>query len=213
MVIKEITSPRLDDIEVIEQHKPKNTKSREKLIDRESNAKSMNTLLASRISLFKKDYRGKMNQKIFTPADMILFLEMLSNKNREFKKQNSKFIEIEIVEGWKGKFSIEIFPEGFSQDFKILQNIKDKETGEIEQTSHLVPCENVNKLLQYISTWKIKESHKCYDFTELLGEKSWQDVIGKRTDVYFPKYYFPIKVLESLKIISYSGKGVITRLL
>jgi len=202
---------RIRSVEIIKEFKPRYSKSRQKAILKESKAKSISSLISSRITIMKKDYKYCMNTKLFTPNDIILLLEMISQKNREFKGMKSKFIEIEIVEGWKGKLSLEIFEDGFDQDFKIIQNIRDKETMNIEQTTKIIPAENVNRILKYISTWKIGESHKCYDFAEIVGEKNWKEVWKKRTDVYFPLYYFPIKVLEALKIIKYSGKGIITR--
>ena len=204
---------KVKQIERVEFFKPKYTKSRQKAVLRESKAKSITSLIASRITILKKDYKNVLSTKLFTPNDLILVLEMLGNKNREFKNIKSEFIEVEIIEGWKGKLSLEIFEDGFSQDFKIKQSIRDKETMNIETTTKIIPAENVNRILKYIASWKINESHKCYDFAEVIGEENWKEVWKKRTDVYFPLYYFPIKVLEALKIIKYSGKGDIKRLI
>ena len=200
-------------IERIEVFKPKLTKSRQKLVLRESKSKSITSLISSRIALLRKDHKNSMNEKIYSPNDLILLLNMLQEKNREFKQIKDEFVEIEIIEGWKKKGGLDVFPTGFEQDFKIVQRIRDKKTGKIKETHKIIPFENVNKILKHILTWKKGETRMCYDFTELLGEKTWQDVIGKRTKVYFPFYYFPIKVLEELGFIDYGGNGEIKRLI
>jgi len=66
--------------------------------------------------------------------------------------------------------------------------------------------------LFWIKKWKVGENHKCYDVAEVLGFKDWKEIWKNRTDVYFPLYYYPVKILEALKIIKYGGRGKITRL-
>jgi len=48
-------------------------------------------------------------------------------------------------------------------------------------------------------------------FAEKLGYKEWKDLWKERKQ-YFEKYYHPIKILEKLGIIKYSGRGEITRI-
>ena len=144
--------------------------------------------------------------------EMEVYLRELYKQVKEVEKETNKpCVEIEIVEGWKGKDNIEIF-KGFTEDFVIKRHQKEKSTGEIKSSSHTIPFEDVNRLLYFIKKWKVGESRKCYDFAEIIGEKDWKEVWKKRTDVYFPLYYYPIKCLEKIGIIKYSGKGVITRL-
>lgn len=119
--------------------------------------------------------------------------------------------EIEIISGWKGKGSFEI--DFFTDEIIIAEKSKDKETGEVSTIKHSVAPENVNRLLLFINQWEIGETRKCYDFATVLGELNWQEVWKKRSSVYFPRYYYPIKVLEAMKKIKYSGRGDITRLI
>lgn len=145
--------------------------------------------------------------------ELCMVLQTCYNKYMDFAKTNERtLIELEIIDGWKGQDLIQIH-KGFNSNFLIKTHNKDKETGKVTTSNHEIPYENVNKLLFFIKKWEIGEKHKCYEFTELLGEKTWEDVIGKRTKIYFPLYYFPIKILEKLKIIKYSGRGVITRII
>ena len=172
----------------------------------EINAKSHKGVILSLLSKFSKDAKAGVTYK---PLELqIVFSEALTKYNE--LKSKSEIVTLELA-GWKGKDIIEGF-KGCDNDFIILEHRKDKETGEVETISKEVLGENVNRLLAFIRTWKIKESHDCYYFAEILGEISWSEVWKKRTDVYFPKYYYPIKCLELMGIIKYSGRGKITRL-
>ena len=127
------------------------------------------------------------------------------------EKRQTSYIEVEIIEGWKGIDNIQIF-KGFESDFVIKTHSKDKETGQVTSSIHTIPRENINKILFWIKKWDMGESHLCYDFADILGEKDWKEVWKKRTDVYFPQYYYPIKCLEALGFVKYGGKGKVTRL-
>ena len=138
-----------------------------------------------------------------------IFLQEIYKKYKEYTNKNA--ITIEIIDGWKGKDSIKI-ENRFDEDVVILSHIKDKETNEVTTSKHIVTKENINNMLTFISYWEINETHKCYDFAEMLGCKDWKEVWKERTDIYFPKYYFPLKFLEAVGLIKYSGKGKVTRI-
>ena len=179
-------------------HEPKLNLS---LLKKRGNSKTFKGLLLSDMKTAKKD--GNF--------EVLALIQHYYKKCCKFEKQKSKpLVEIEIVEGWKGIDNIEVF-RGFTNDFVINSHQKDKETGEVTFATHQIPFERVNRLFFYIKQWKIGETHKCYDFAEIVGEKDWKEVWKKRTDVYFPLYYYPIKVLEALGMIKYSGRGNITR--
>jgi len=141
----------------------------------------------------------------------ILFQEIYKQILPLEKKQTRPLIEIEIMDGWKGKDNLEIY-NGLEDNIVIISHQKDKDTGEISKSTHIVLHEDLNRILFFIKKWKVGESHRCYDFAEILGEKDWKEIWKKRTGVYFKKYYFPIKILEKLKLISYSGRGQITKI-
>ena len=133
------------------------------------------------------------------------------NKYYEINKENQKLNVVYEVMGWKGVDLINIYDGIFNEEFILVENRKDKETNEVETIIHKVPHENVNKILKFIKTFKINESKECYAFSEYLGYKEWRDLWRERK-TYFDLYYFPIKVLEALAVIKYSGKGKVTRL-
>ncbi len=162
-----------------------------------------------------KTFRGYLNGCILKAVnknnkDMeILFREMLRMFNRFYPQQIIKN-EITILDGWKGKDISEIY-KGFDNDFRIAQHIKDKETGEIKQRVIEVSKTHINNMILIVKKLPFNQPIKCYYFAKQLGYNSWKDLWRERKE-YFARYYFPIKVLEALSIISYSGKGAITKL-
>ena len=171
-----------------------------------TNAKSHRGIILGLLSKFRNDAKKGIT---YTPYELkFVFTEALE-KYDELKKK-TQVVELELV-GWKGRDVVE-FCDGFDNEFVLLEHRKDKETGEIEQITHKVSHENVNLLLKFIRKWRINDVHDCYYFAEVLGEPSWDEVWRKRTSVYFQKYYYPIKVLEKLGVIQYSGRGTIKRL-
>ena len=172
------------------------------LLRKKSNAKTPAGLILSYLQKARK--MGNLELSIFLQE---LYTQIIPLE----KKRLAPIIEIEIVEGWKGKDILQIWG-GVENDWMIRSHLKDKDTGKVSSSNHLIKNEDFNRILFFIKKWEIGESHECYDFTEIVGEKFWKDVIGKRSKVYFPKYYYCIKILEKLEIIHYSGRGVITRL-
>ena len=192
-------------MEIERNTRPKQTIERQGLnkeivnkLDRKTKANTFSGYLISGM----KDARNRGNM------ETAKFLEAIYEKYKEYhpKKLNT----VEIADGWKGKDRPEIY-KTFENNFNIIMHQKDKD-GEVKKIEKEIPKENVNRLWQFIQTWEIGETKKCYAFAETLGEDSWREVWKKRTDVYFPKYYYPLKVLEALGLIKYGGSGQITRL-
>lgn len=169
------------------------------------NANSHRGIILSLLSKFRKDTEKGYT---YTPLELKQVFEEALTKYNELKK-SSDIVTLELPQ-WKGKDLPEIF-DGFDNEFILLEHRKDKHTNEVETITHKVSHDNVNRLLKFIRTWKIKESRECYAFTEILGFKDWKDLWRERK-VYFDTYYFPLKVLEQLNVIKYSGRGKVTRL-
>ncbi|MFW6233438.1 MAG: hypothetical protein ACOC3Z_02125, partial [Nanoarchaeota archaeon] len=98
--------------------------------------------------------------------------------------------------------------QNFNEDFTIIMHKKDKD-GEIRKIEKIVPKNNVNKLLRWIETFNKGEEHSCHEVAKVLGFKKWKDLWRERK-IYFDSYYYPIKVLEALDLINYSGNGKIS---
>ncbi len=191
----EVLSPRIK--EIISYEKPKIDIG---LIKRKSNSKTFRGYLNGCIQKAIKDKNRELE---------FLFKEIL-NKFNKFYPNKVVLTEIEIVEGWQSIDSLEIF-KGFTNDFIIKQHLKDKKTGQVRTTTHQISKIKVNTLLSWIKRWKVGESHKCYDFAINLGYSGWKELWKERKE-YFELYYYPIKILEALNLIDYSGRGKITRL-
>ncbi len=165
-------------------------------------------------------YIKKLHTKV--PNEYILVLQNLYReiKNLEVSEElkSKPFVEIEIVEGWKGIDSLEFF-KGFNANFIIKSHQKDKETGEVTTQTHQITSYAINIALSLIKQQRVGEIIKYREFIPKVMKKynlkiSLNSFNGgkNRTKHYFPKYYYPIKILETLNIIKYSGRGDITRL-
>ena len=167
-------------------------------------AKSPRGIVLGLLNKFSRDVKSG---KVYTATELsILFSEYLN----VLKKQEEKYIiQLKLV-SWKGKDQIDITKD-FKNDFQVIEHRKDKLTGEVDEVTHEIPAINVNNIKNFILTWKVGESHKCYDFATYLKFDTWKD-LWKERKVYFSKYYWPVKVLELLKIIEYGSRGKVTRL-
>lgn len=136
---------------------------------------------------------------------------------RELELLRNKML---TVDGWKGKDDIEINREG--NIWVIVEHRKDKDTWEIIEQKHTTAHRNVQLMWAIIKKacptldkkTKFRELHpyllKVHNLPDISPE-SFQG--GKNRSKYlFPLYYYPIKVLERLKYITYGGSGIIQRL-
>lgn len=140
----------------------------------------------------------------------MLYSEVLKKFNSFYPDKIIKN-EIRIIDGWKGIGTIEIY-KGFENNFRIVEYIKDKESGEVEEHYKEIKKEDVNRMIFIIKNLEIGVEYKCYYIAKKLGWNSWKDLWRERK-LYFKEYYFPVKILEAMKIIRYGGRGNITRLI
>lgn len=161
-----------------------------------------------------KTFRGYLNGCIIKTRGNIemefLFRELLNKFNFYYPQRIVK-TEIEIISGWKGKGEYSIFTN-FDEDVVIRYPLKDKETKEVTYQTKTIPKDNVNKMLSIIRNLKLNKKYICYEIVKLLGYEWKNDVWKNRSKVYFLEYYFPIKCVEAMRIIKYSGRGEITRI-
>ena len=173
-----------------------------------SSAKSVKGLILGLLAKFRADLKHTPDLK-YTPNELITIFEE-SLRKYEDVKYAKKLITIDIIEGWQnGTDKLDIW-KGITNDFLIESHAKSKEDGTVNTNRYEIKHEAVNKLLFYIKSWQVGESHKCYDFAEVLGFQTWKDLWRERK-IYFSDYYFVVKILEKLGLIKYSGRGTITR--
>lgn len=127
-------------------------------------------------------------------------------------------IEREInIFGWKGKDNIKIGQT--NNGFTIYEHRKTKETGEIITQKHFVPLENYNFILNLINKLDLQyQIGYRHIVKKIIGGRNLNVSIDafnggrNRAKIYFPYYYWPIKILEAQGKIAYFGKGGLMRL-
>jgi len=181
--------------EKIEGFKPKQSKTREKLVLKESNAKSLTALIASRISILKKDHKNSMNQKIYSPNDLILILEMLQNKNKEFNSVD--------IFGWHGKSSFKIEEEG--EIIYVTKYQKPEKGAEPKEVKYEIDKKELLRLEKTIKEQlQNRESIGSRELGEIFYGENWDIKIfsnRKRHNLYT----IALNVLDSQKKIIYNG--------
>jgi hypothetical protein len=145
----------------------------------------------------------------------------MENRIAELERENAELKEkLRLIEcfGWKGKDDI-VFNH-IGTDWHILEHRKDKDSGEVALSSHVIPEMEILKVWELIKA-RVSLREKT------PARKLWLDIITaknlpisldefnggrNRSKYYFPYYYYPVKVLEHLGFIHYGGRGQIVRL-
>lgn len=165
------------------------------------------------------NYSIEIMRQEWEQIKMILFQE-----NEALKKEIAGLkTRIVDVSGWKGKDEIEIIREpGPDGNWLINEHRKDKDTGEIAESTHVIPHKNVKVVWAIIKKIcpRVNDKTKYREVAPyLIRYYDWTDVDleslqggRNRSSKLFPGWYFPVKVLEHLKYIHYGGRGTITRL-
>lgn len=130
------------------------------------------------------------------------------------------------LQSWKGKDKLKIEPD--KSEWFITEHRKDKHSGVIKKTVHIIPNKNVTVvkriiskicrkkekedddkyLLGYNATTKYKEIvEELMDYYDLHFDLSSFNGGLNRNRHYFPKYYYPMKILEHIGFIRY-GKRI-----
>ena len=166
-----------------------------KLRKGDTKAKSFMTYLISWENIFKRE-----NNK-----QALILIEEIKNKFLEFYPE--KITRMVIIEGWK-KYGQGNFPIWKDIDNDFVVEIWHNENKEIKK----VKKEDINNMLRVIMTMKIGQPYKCYYVAKKLGY-SWKKIWAERMELYFPVFYFPLKILNELGAIRY-GEGTknITRI-
>ena len=121
-----------------------------------------------------------------------------------------------VLKQWKGKSGNEIIKDGTF--FTVVNYRKEKETGEVNKESHIVSIHKVNFVFNILMDLYndgndiISYRQVAKNIIDELGLTVGLDAFngGRNRKIYFKEYYYPIKILEHFKIITYSGKGKIT---
>ena len=170
---------------------------------KKSTAQSKEGLLIGLIVKLRNDSRNGIS---YTPKELEI---ILTEHLERFKIKPRKVEEIQIVSGWKGEGTPEIYM-GVETNFRCKEYIKGKWGEEDKERIIEVEKEDLNKMLFIIANLEMGISYKCYYIAKKLGYE-WKELWKERAE-YFKYYYYPIKVLEALKMILYTGRGTIERI-
>jgi hypothetical protein len=137
----------------------------------------------------------------------------LKEKLAGLESNNEKVV---VLDSWKGKDRIEI--EKSQKGWRVIEHRKDKTSQEVKPINHYIPDKNVEQVFTIIKQYLIlKDKVSPRDIWEqLIFLNNLQIDInsfngGDNRGMYHMHYYFPVKILEKLKKIDYSGRGIITK--
>lgn len=172
--------------------------------------KNMNQVYAVALSKASKSKNEEIRQ-------VILSLQMQHKRFYPETPKEAKLIKIEL-KNWKGQGELYL-GKTYEDDFIITEFIKNKDNGIVEEKERIIKHEDVNHLSKLLSQVEIGQKLNYKQIVRMIINSRSLPVTldafngGKnRADFYFPYYYFPLKVLEERGVITYHGRGGVTRL-
>ena len=139
-------------------------------------------------------------------------IDRLKNELKGFKNPKTDGV------GWKGKSGITVMRTE-QDEYLIVEHRKSKTTGEVTEKNVVVPKINVVVLRKIINRLT-KDGEMSTKYREIVPELKAHYGLNVGTEafngglnrqkIYFPYYYYPMKILEFFKEIHYSGRGKVT---
>lgn len=133
------------------------------------------------------------------------------------RPSQSKLVKVELKD-WKGQGEIYL-GKTYENNFIVIEHIKDKDSGNIEKKERIIKVEDVNHLSRLLGQIEISQKLNYKQIVRMIIKSKDLPVTldafnggRNRAEFYFPLYYFPLKILEELKVITYHGRGGVTRL-
>jgi len=197
-IIKTVTNNKV--LEKIEVWKPKKTKGRNKILERQSKAKSFRRWLQSSIVLLEKD--KNLLHAVFL-KDVL--------KKYDFYLERDKV----VLQMWKGKSGLKIIEK--PDCFVVVRHQKIEKGGKPEQKVMEIEKTEVNEMIHAINhLWKKlqkegteKEKKKgvpTCEIAEMMYKKSWKEKIYADRNCHHTIVYC-LNILEKYKMINYSRAG------
>jgi hypothetical protein len=136
-------------------------------------------------------------------------------KQLELLQSQKQSNDVELV-SWKGKDCLSIKED--NTEWRVVEARQQKQSGKINKIVHFIKKKHVDDMRQIINLLTsetnetgyrevvnvLMQKHKLkFDINAFNGGKN-------RSKHYFPLYYYPVKILEHLHEIKYSGGGKIT---
>ena len=182
-------------IEQIQEFKPKQTKTHEKLVLKESKAKNIITLIDVMIKRLSKDHENSMVEKIYSPNDLILVLGMLRQKDIEFNSIS--------IQGWHGKSSFTMEEKG--EMIYVTKYQKPEKGAEPKEVKYEIEKSELIKLMLTIkSLIKVNESIESRDLGEAFYGEDWDNKIFSKRKRH-NHFTIMLNVLDKQGKIIYKG--------
>ena len=181
-------------IEQIQEFKPKNTKTHEKLVLKESKAKNIITLIDVMIKRISKDHYS-MTEKIYSPNDLILLLRTLREKDIEFNSIS--------IQGWHGKSSFTMEEKG--EMIYVTKYQKPEKGAEPKEVKYEIEKSELTKLMLTIkSLIKPNEVIESRDLGEAFYGEDWDNKIFSKRKRH-NHFTIMLNVLDKQGKIIYKG--------
>jgi len=120
--------------------------------------------------------------------------------------------------GWKGKGELKVEKLG-KTEFLLTEHRKSKTTGEVYTEKHILRKTDVNMMLT-ILRYLTENGKEITYYKEIVRELKNRLKLNvsldgfnggsSRAKHYFPRYYYPLKILEYYNVIIYGGRGKVT---
>ena len=129
--------------------------------------------------------------------------------------------EIINLSSWKGKDDVLMTERKHS--YSVIEHRKNKETGTVTESIHVIPAANVRTL--YAIICRLCTPYEAYGYRylvrALIASKDIAIAEGMtveqmmnafnggrfRNKYYFPFYYYPMKILEAKNRVQHLGRG------
>ena len=182
-------------IENIESWKPKQTKIRDKIIERQTKAKTFGGWLIATETLLRNDKR----------LEESIFVKVIHEKY-DFYMERDKV----ILEMWKGKSGLEIIEK--PDCFVIIRYQKKEKDGEPLKIVKEIEKTEVNEIIHSINRlWnKAEEKDKgisTRDISEMTYQKDWDKEIFSDRELHH-KITYILNILEYYGFTRYSRAGL-----
>jgi len=178
--------------------------------------------LAEKLHEWYLEATKNLNLESYNPDAQKKYLELTDEQRYIDRFIANKILELQKtieLEGWQGKSGLTITRE--KNTWTIIEHRKERESKEVKTITHEITQANVQAVWTIIqANLKIGGSTTSKKLAEkLILSKAWgisTDAFwgGKyRSKYYFPKFYYPLKILDYNKLITYSSGGKITRVI
>ena len=135
--------------------------------------------------------------------DLLKENEDLGQELRDLKLSKVK------LESWKGKDKMKMYEE--IDQWVIEQHRKERDSEEVATIRTTVPKQNVDYIIIRIGELEYEKEYVPSELSFIFFDMDWKE-LWKERNIYFKRYYYPLKICAYLGLIDYDSKGRVRRL-